>query len=406
MKPGTIYRKTMIFSWLKLGIGLMTGFVCAIVGAVAWLLITYLQVTPLTSFAIGCAAFLIAVGLYNFVMSRFGYSVKLGHLAIVERAHGGEEIPNQPVDFSKSVLNARFHSSRQYHFMARDLTLAMSQLLRIIARGFSLDSDVPKRNFGWWPLYLLSYPAISCMNECCLTYALRRKDYEVNAACVDALTLLVQNWDAFKKKALKLSLIVILLWLILIALFFLPGWTVAQNFSLSPWPWLGITLILVLTSHFAFIDSWLLTKIVCEYLDIVDASQIESQNYTKLDSWSKTYAKIRKNAKKAAEKAGVNPEIEPTTTPNSDSNLAESHDSTPDDGLSSTMFETDSLASDSAALAGAQASETIRNTAEKEISAPMEIPEIAETPDDIQADKMDKIDQNEIETTHHKDAQK
>jgi hypothetical protein len=303
MKPGTIYRKTMIFSWMKLGLGLVTVFVCLIVGAVAWLVITHVQLDMLTSIAIGCAAFLIAIGIYYGMMSRIGYSIKLGQLAIVERAHGGQDIPSNPVEFSKTVLKARFQSNRQYHVMARNLMLDITQIVRVISRGFSLHSDMPETGFGRLFLSVLSYPALSCMDECCMTYALRRKDYEVHAACVDALTILAQNWDRFRKQAIKLSLIVILIWILLMALFFLPGWAVAQSLSVSFWPWLGVSFFLVMTCHFAFIDSWILTKIVCGYLDIAQDTQIESKNYKKLDSWSKAYAKMRKEAETIAEKA-------------------------------------------------------------------------------------------------------
>ena len=303
MSPFNIYRKTMIFSWLKLGIGMLTLFVCLAIVGIAWLIITKMAFGLLTSIAIGCTAFLVAVALYYLIMSRLGYSIKMGHLAIVERAQRGEDIPSNPVEFSKTVVSGRFGNTRHFYAQSRNISITIHQLVRVILKGFSLDKDTPDTGSARWFVYLLASPVLRCSDECCLAYALRRSDYEINAAVVDALTIFVQDWKKLSRKALKVSIVHILVCLAVFALFFVPGFFIFRDLGLNIIPWLGISFFLMLTVKVAFFDSYVLTKFVCEFLNITESAKIEAKNYVKLDSWSKNYAKMRNSAEKAAEKA-------------------------------------------------------------------------------------------------------
>ncbi len=293
----------MIFSWLKLGIGLLTLFICLAIVGIAWLIITKMAFDLTTSIAIGCSAFLVAVAVYYIIMGRLGYSIKMGHLAIVERAHRGENIPSNPVEFSKNIVSTRFGSNRQFYGYSRSVVLIIRELVRVISKGFTLELDKPDISSSRWIKHLFASSALRCSDECCLAYALRRSDYEVNAAVVDALTFFVQEWKTFINKALKVSLLLLLVCILTFAVFFLPGFFIFRDLGLNVIPWLGISFFLMLTVKVAFFDSYVLTKIVCEFLHITDSAKIKTQNYVKLDSWSKRYAKLREAAEKAAEKA-------------------------------------------------------------------------------------------------------
>ncbi len=303
MSPFKIYRKTMIFSWMKLGISMLTLFVSLAIIFVAYIIIKNMAFELFTSIIIGCVAFLVAVALYYIVMGRLGYSIKMGHLAIVERAQRGEDIPSNPIEFSKSVVTSRFGSNRQFYGYSRNIKLTIRQLIRVILKGFSLESSSPNLKSTQWLTHLIATPSLRCSDECCLAFALRRSDYEVNAAVVDALTLLVQEWKQFSSKALKIGLIHILICLLTFAFLFVPGFFIFRDLGLNVLLWLGIAFFLTLTVKVAFYDSYVLTKSVCEFLAIISDAKIESKNYVKLDSWSKYYAKLRNSAEKAAEKA-------------------------------------------------------------------------------------------------------
>lgn len=303
MTPGYIFRKTMIFNWIKLGIGVLTLFVAMLAAAVVWLILMKTSFSLMTQIAIGCGGFLVTVAIYYLIMSRMGYSVITGHLAIIERAHGGADIPPNPVEYSKTIVQERFGSNAKFYAISRNVSTSVRQMRRVIMRGFSLDKDTPDMSPFRRVIMLLSHSALSYMKDCCLAYALSRRDYEVNAAVADALTIMAQCWDKVVRSALRLSLIVIVLCSFLFVIFFLPGLAICNAMSLSSLPWIWVSLFLAITFKIAFFDSWVLTKMVCSFLDIAKNTQIEQKNYIKLDTWSKVYAKIRKDAETAAEKA-------------------------------------------------------------------------------------------------------
>lgn len=302
MSPFNIYRKTMVFSWVKLGIGMMTLLVCLAIGGAAWLVIFGMDLGLSTSIAIGCTAFLLAVAVYYVIMGRLGYSIKMGHLAIIERALRGESIPSNPIEFSKDIVAKRFGSNRMFYSYSRNTVLAIRELVRVISRGFSLKTDKPNVNSGRRIKLFFSVPALRCTDECCLAYALRRSDYEVNASVVDALTFLVQEWTRFSKIALKIGIFHLIICIATFAVFFVPGYFFFKSLEIDCILWLGVSFFLMLTVKAAFFDSFVLIKAVCEFLQITDSTQIENKNYAKLDSWSKRYAKLREAAENAAEK--------------------------------------------------------------------------------------------------------
>lgn len=321
MRPFAIYRKVMIFNWIRLGIGFLNCIIGLLIIGAAYLVVTNFEFDILTNIAIGCGAFLAIVILHYATMSRLGYSIRTGQLAVTERANSGREIPSNPIEYSKNIVGERFGSSRSFYFYSRDISIAVKQFMRVMSRGFSLNSDAPDFRTSRRVLMLLSRTAIARADDCCIAYALRRRDYELNAACVDALTILVQKWDAFVSRAFRLSLFVIIGCLLLFFIFWLPGLAVSRSLSVSSFPWMGISFLLMLSFKIAFFDSWAQTKMACEFLDISKETEIDKSLYQKLDAWSPMYANMRKKAQNASEKAcGVLPsEI--------DSNDAEKKDS-------------------------------------------------------------------------------
>lgn len=303
MTPSTIYRKVMIFNWIKLGIGFLNCLIAMMIVGGAYLVITHFEFEMMTNIAIGCGAFLFIVGAYYITMSRLGYSIRTGQLAITERANAGNDLPPNPIEFSKDIVSKRFGSNRRFYLVSRDIAIVIRQFVRVISRGFSVDSDLPDLRISHRLLILLSHTAIYKADDCCIAYALRKRDYELNAAIVDALTILAQQWNVFIRRAFKLSLFVIVGCIFLFLIFYLPGLAVSQSLSISSLPWMGISFLLMLSFKIAFFDSWVQTKMTCEFLDITNDTAIDGKLYQKLDSWSSMYAHLRKLAQKATEKA-------------------------------------------------------------------------------------------------------
>ena len=238
MTPFKIYQKTMVFNWFKLGLGLLTLLICAIILGGTWFVINNFGLDLTTTIGASCGAFLVAVAIYYFIMCKQGYSIKIGHLEVIEYALKNDAVPPNQLEYSKKVVTERFGSNGKYYMFSRSLTVATSQISRVISRGFSLESEAPNLKASSKVIRLISLPALNLMDECCMAYALRNKDYEVNAACVDALTILTQNLPRFLRNALFASIRIYLFVLIVATVFFIPGspspWTAGKNHRLNP----------------------------------------------------------------------------------------------------------------------------------------------------------------------------
>ncbi len=303
MTPFKIYQKTMVFNWFKLGLGLLPLLICAIILGGTWFVINNFELDLTTTIGASCGAFLVAVAIYYIIMCKQGYSIKIGHLEVIEYALKNDAVPPNQLEYSKKVVTERFGSNGKYYMFSRSLTVATSQISRVISRGFSLESEAPNLKTSSKIIRIISLPALNLMDECCMAYALRNKDYEVNAACVDALTILTQNWPRFIRNALFTSIRIYLFILIVATVFFIPGYAVSATLHVSCLPWLGLSFIIALIFKIAFLDSYVLSTMICDFLNIAGSTTIDPKNYAKLDHWSKAYAQFRKAAEKAAEKA-------------------------------------------------------------------------------------------------------
>ncbi len=303
MTPFKIYQKTMVFNWFKLGLGLLTLLICAIIFGGTWFVVRNFALDMTTTIGASCGAFLIAVAIYYLIMCKQGYSIKIGHLEVIEYALQNDAVPPNQLEYSKKVVSERFGSNGKYYMFSRSLTIATNQISRVISRGFSLESEAPNLKTSNRVMRIISLPALSLADECCMAYALRNKDYEVNAACVDALTIMTQNWPKFLRNALFASLRIYVFILLVAAVFFIPGYAICDTLNISFLPWLGLSFIIALVFKIAFFDSYILSSMLCDFLNIAAQTTIDPKNYAKLDHWSKAYAQFRKAAEKAAEKA-------------------------------------------------------------------------------------------------------
>lgn len=322
MTPFKIYQKTMVFNWFKLGLGLLTLLICAIIFGGTWFVVKNFALDMMTTIGVSCGAFLFAVAIYYFIMCKQGYSIKIGHLEIIEYALNHDTVPANQLEYSKKVVSERFGSNRKYYLFSRSLTMATNQISRVIARGFSLDSEAPDLKMSSRNIRLLSFPALQLVDECCMAYALRNKNYEVNAACVDALTILAQNWPKFLRKALFASLRIYLFILVIMAVFFIPGYILCDTLNISYLPWLGLSFIIALVFKIAFFDSYILTTMICDFLNLAGTTTLDPKNYAKLDHWSKAYAQFRKAAEKATQKAEKSGNVAPKSEEHVDADPA------------------------------------------------------------------------------------
>ena len=113
MTPKEIFSKTLVFGWIKLGLGVLN----IIIDITLFALLMGLSVLFKSE---GAAAlmfllWLSGAGIVNFLLNHYiGYLVKAGHVAVIAQAFKNGIVPNNPVSVGKEMVKERFGTSNIY----------------------------------------------------------------------------------------------------------------------------------------------------------------------------------------------------------------------------------------------------------------------------------------------------
>jgi hypothetical protein len=299
MKPGQIFSKTMPFVWAKLLLGLATVAASVVVFAllmgIAWLLKS--DVLFIVMFFI----WLSATGVINFILNHYiGYMVKAGHIAVITEAVTTGRIPDNQVAYGKQMVKERFLTSNIYFVLDKLVASAVRQLQRAVQKLTNMASFVPGMKNIQSIINLFLNIALGYIDECCLGYTFLKKDQSAFKCAADGVVIYWQNWKKLLKDAAKTTLMVVLLVVgVTLAAFLLFG---------------GILSLLQLTNEIvrrvagfvtfflavfiawavkkAFIDSYILVKMMVSYMEVAPSTEITFDLYNKLCGLSRKFKEL------------------------------------------------------------------------------------------------------------------
>lgn len=292
MTAKEIYFKTLAFSWVKLGLGVLN-----IVIDIALFAILMGISVLFKSEGVGAVLFIVwlaLAGIVNFVLNHYiGYLVKAGHVAVISRAFQRGAIPDNPVTVGKAMVKERFGTSNVYFALDKLVAGSVKQLQRTLGRitdgllGALPGADGIKSVTNMFLNISLGY-----IDECCLGYTFYRGDQNPYKSAADGVVIYAQNWKTLLKDAAKTTLVVILsvvaVTLVAFALFgglfALLGWSGFVAFILA--------LLLAWTVKYAFIDSWILVKMMCSYMQVAPTTVITFDLYGKLSGLSGKFKEL------------------------------------------------------------------------------------------------------------------
>lgn len=149
--------------------------------------------------------------------------------------------------------------------------------------------------------------ALGYIDECCLGWCfVNEKDNSFQSSC-DGVVIYFQNIKHLLKSSLTLTLAVIGLtivaWVVpfvlLIGLFKLLNWSIFWAVVLA--------LIIALTIKSAFIDSWMMIKMMKSYMEVAPQTEISFDLYGKLSKLSRKFKQLFEKGQQA--KAGTAAEV-------------------------------------------------------------------------------------------------
>lgn len=298
MKVKDIYFGTMKFVWIKLGMGAAVTLAGAVLLALFMLIGSLFGGVGLYIMFIVWAA---CIGiLYNVFMHYFGYLIKAGHVAVIAEAVTSGKLPENQIEYGKEMVKSRFAASNVYFVVDRLVSGAVSQLQKTVGKIGGMLDAVPGMSTLTNILKTFIGIALGYVDECCLGYCFIKKEEGAFKASCDGVVIYFQNTKKLLKDAAITTIIVmigtLLCWVVPFVVF-------GALFHAFEWNMLGAVLLAIMvavTLKAAFIDSWMMVKMMVSYMEVAPTTQITFDLYEKL---CKLSAKFRELFGKAKEES-------------------------------------------------------------------------------------------------------
>lgn len=281
MNAEQIYSKTKPFVWAKLLLGLATVAVAAVLFAIlmglGWLF------NSGSVIGIMFIIWLAAVGVVRFiVMHYFGYLVKAGHVAVIAEAVSTGNIPDNQVAYGKKMVTERFATSNIYFAVDNLVSGAVKQIQGTVQSvGNALDFIPGMDAVTGLAKYFINI-SLGYIDECCLGYTFYKKDDSAFKSAADGVVIYAQNWKKLLKDAAKTMAIVIVAMVIIVVVCFI---ALGVLFRVMHWNGLVafiLSVLIAMTIKFAFIDSYIMVKMMTSYMEAVPETQISFDLYNSL----------------------------------------------------------------------------------------------------------------------------
>ncbi len=280
MKTKDVYLKTMKFVWLKLALGGVM---------ILFSLITLAIFLGIGSIGNGdgiVIAFwlwlLLVCGVFVWVNRYIGYLLKAGHVAIVTTLVTTGSVPENQLDAAKEMVKERFATANVYFALDSLISGAISQLQKGFEKIDNIFGNIPGVstlvNFAQMFIHI----ALGYVDECCLGYTFLHKEQSAFKSAADGVVIYFQNWKKLLKDAAVTALIVMavstLSWLVPFILF-------AAIFGALGVHWIFaffIALMCAIVIRSAFVDSYMMIKMMVSYMEVAPTTEITFDLYEKL----------------------------------------------------------------------------------------------------------------------------
>jgi hypothetical protein len=292
MTPREVFFKTMPFAWAKLLLGLATVVASAAIFAIM-MGIAYL----FKSGGVGIVMIFIwigATGVISFVLNHYiGYLVKAGHVAVITETVTTGRVPENQVEYGKQLVKERFAMSNVYFVLDKLISAAVRQIQRVVRKITNVASFVPGMKNVQNIVDLFINIALGYIDECCLGYTFLNKKESAFKCAADGVVIYWQNWKTLLKDAAKTTLtVVILIVVVTIVAFLVFGMIFVRLLHWNGFVAFLIAVLVAWAVKKAFIDSYMMVKMMVSYMEVAPSTQITFDLYNKLCGLSTKFKQL------------------------------------------------------------------------------------------------------------------
>ncbi|MDR2496084.1 MAG: zinc ribbon domain-containing protein [Tannerellaceae bacterium] len=299
MKAGTVYRNTMQFCWLKLLVGLLHVLVAAILfGILAGLSMLF------GSKGVGAIMLLIwlsLLGIINFIFRHYlGYMLKAGHVAVIAISFRDGATPDAPFRTGVRLVKQRFVTANVYFVIDKLVAGAVKQLQNAFGRLTGMLAGVPGMDALTKLGKMFIDISLGYVDECCLGYTFYKDTQNAYKSAADGVVIYAQNWKTLLKSAAVTVFVVLLLFVIVAivaGLLFVAAFRLfGINTEGSGIAAFVLALGAAYTVKYAFIDTWILVKMMSAYMSVVPSTKITFDLYGRLSDLSAKFRELMRKA--------------------------------------------------------------------------------------------------------------
>jgi len=290
MTAKELFFKTMCFNWLRLGLGMVTILISLILLALClglgWLFGSEGMGVMFLVWLGGTGAIRLAL------MHYCGYMIKAGHVAILARAVNEGAVPANQVQEARQMVTERFLNANVYFAVDKLVDGAVRELQRYVEKAGNFLNAVPGVEWLVKGVNFFLSIALGYIDECCLGYTFIRKEQNAFKSAADGVVIYYKNWKVLLKDAAWTALTVIGLTLGVTLVVFVVFGGLFKVFGWSHYIAFFLALFVALAVKFAFIDSWILVKMMTTYMQAVPQTTIPFDLYGKLSNYSNKFREL------------------------------------------------------------------------------------------------------------------
>lgn len=291
MKAKDVYLKTMKFVWLKLGLGAAM-LLFSIITLAIFLGIGVL--IPGDMIVLFFLIWLVVVAVaYTWVNRYVGYMIKAGHVAMVTTAVTTGSLPDNQFEVAKNMVKERFVTANVYFVVDRLVSGSVSQLQSGLQTVDNLLGGIPGVSaiIGFAKMFVGI--ALGYIDECCLGYTFLNKEQSAFKSAADGVVIYFQNWKKLLKDAAITTIIVLAITVVAWLIPFLVFLAIFSLVNLNYWIFAVVLAIMcAVMIKSAFIDSYMMVKMMTSYMEVAPTTEITFDLYGKLCKLSSKFKKL------------------------------------------------------------------------------------------------------------------
>jgi len=297
MKPFNVFKATGQFVWLKVVLGVAELLLALLA---LWVFVKLGNAIAETrGMIIAFTAWLAVCRAGSSLISHLiGYLIKAGHVAVVAEICSTGRMPEKPVAFGFRKVKSRFAASGVYFLVDKLVSGAVSQVQSAVGKIGSLLDFVP----GMGQITSIAQKFIGIflnyIDECCLGWCFLHEEESAFKASCDGVVIYFQNVKHMLKSAAVTTVTVIVATAISGGIMLVL--TTAMKMSGTVYTVIAFMIALMLTRIIktALIDSWMMVKMMCSYMEVAAETEITYDLYEKLCGLSSSFRKLFKKAQK------------------------------------------------------------------------------------------------------------